>query len=125
MARSRALLVASGTATLEAALAARPFAIFYRTQALNYWLARHWVRVPHIGLANLVAGERVAPEVLQTAATPATLAQLAMRLLDDAPLRARQLEAWHSVRARVGPPGASDRVAALARTLATPTGGGT
>lgn len=117
MARSRALLVASGTATLEAALAARPFAVLYRTHALNYAVARHWVRLPYVALANLVAGQAVVREYLQDAATPAALATEALRLLSDAGERTRQLQAWASVRERLGPAGASQRVAALARSL--------
>ena len=117
MARSRALLVASGTATLEAALASRPFAVFYRTHPFNYALARRLVQVPHVALANLVAGEAIVREYVQGAATPAALATEALRLIDDQAERARQNTAWREVRQRLGPAGASERVAALAVTL--------
>lgn len=119
MARCRALLVASGTATLEAALAARPFAVLYRTNRVNWEVARRLVHLPHVALANLVAGSGIVREYLQEAATPEALAAEAMRLLDDGDERRRILEGLSTVRDRLGPPGAAERVAALAITIAS------
>jgi lipid-A-disaccharide synthase len=118
MRRCRAMLVASGTATLEAALAARPFAVLYRTNRINYAVARRLVHVPHVALANLVAGEGVVREYLQDAATPAALAAEATRLLDDDTERRRIVAGLERVRERLGPPGASARVAQLATEIA-------
>src|SRR5690606_5408902 len=67
---ARLALVKSGTTTLEAALAGVPFVTVYRTSAVTWSLARRLVKVDHIALANLVAGARVVPEILQDEATP-------------------------------------------------------
>lgn len=120
---AHAALVKSGTATLEAALAGTPMVIAYRTHPLTYWLARRLVRVPSIGLVNLVAGERIACEFVQGAATPAALTDALVPLLDpDAAERREALIALRRVRASLMAPGdgtcgAAERVAALAAEL--------
>jgi lipid-A-disaccharide synthase len=117
MRRCRALLVASGTATLEAALAERPFAVLYRTGKISYRIAAKLVHVPHVALANLVAGEAVVREYLQEAATPDRLAEEVRRLLDDETERQRILQGLQRIRSRLGTAGAAERVAALAQGL--------
>jgi lipid-A-disaccharide synthase len=113
-----AALAKSGTTTLEAALAGTPLVVVYRMNRLSYALARRMVKVPHIALANLIAEERVAPEFVQDAATPEAVAAALLPLLDeDAEPRRRMLEGWGRVRARMGGPGASARVAEIAAEL--------
>ena len=82
-------LAASGTVTLEAALSHRAMVIAYRVAPLSATIARWLVRVPHIGLPNILCGEAVAPEFLQDDATPENLAQAVVNLLADEPVRRR------------------------------------
>ena len=105
-----AALVASGTATLETALLGTPFAIVYRLNPLTYQAAKHLVKLPRIGLANVVAGREVAPELLQSQVNPLRLSATLTRLLD--PVEADRLrEGLASVRPHLGEPGAAGRVA--------------
>lgn len=105
-----AALVASGTATLETALLGTPFAIVYRLNALTYQIARRIVKVPHFGLANVVAGREVAVELLQHEVSPERLARELTRLLDPDTNRRLRL-GLGEVRGHLGEPGAAGRVA--------------
>lgn len=105
-----AALVASGTATLETALLGTPFAIVYKLNALTYQMARRIVKVPHFGLANVVARREVAPELLQDEVNPERLGVELARLLE--PDVARRIRAeLGEVRGHLGEPGAAGRVA--------------
>jgi lipid-A-disaccharide synthase len=88
-------LVASGTATLEAALLGCPMVIAYRVPALTYRIMWPQRRLPYIGLPNVLAGEFIVPELLQDAATPENLAQALLNLIAD-PLVQRRVEARFS-----------------------------
>jgi lipid-A-disaccharide synthase len=113
-----AALSKSGTTTLEAALAGAPQVVAYRMNGLSYQLARRLVRVPHIGMVNLVAERPVAPELIQGEVTPARLAAAVLPLLyDGSRERAAQLEGIAEVRRRLGGPGAARRAAEIARKL--------
>ena len=83
-------IVASGTATLEAALARCPHLIFYRLSGLTYRIVRRRLLLPYVGLPNVLAGRFVVPEFLQENATPRNLAQAALNLFDDTVTRRRQ-----------------------------------
>ena len=76
-------LVASGTATLEAALIKRPMVITYKMAAFNYWLGKRLVYLPYVGLPNVLAGRFVVPEILQDQATPENLAEALFKLYAD------------------------------------------
>jgi lipid-A-disaccharide synthase len=120
-----AAIAKSGTTTLEAGLALTPLVVVYRMNAASYALARRVVKVPHIALANLIAEDRVAPEFVQDAATPEALADAVLPLLDaDSEARKRMIAGFAKVRDRLGGPGASRRVAALAGELLGSRGGG-
>jgi lipid-A-disaccharide synthase len=106
-----AAVVASGTATLEAAAMGVPQIIVYRTGRLNFEIARRLVRVPSIGLANLVSGRRVAPELIQDEVRGTRIAQELAMLLTDPNAREAQVRAFASIPERLGGPGSADRAA--------------
>ena len=84
---ARASVVASGTATVEAALIGNPFVVVYRVSPLTYAIARRMVKVPHVAMANLIAGKRVVPELIQHDFTAANIVQQLSPLLPDGPAR--------------------------------------
>lgn len=85
---ARASVVASGTATVEAALIGNPFVVVYRVSRLSYAVARRVVEVPHVAMANLIAGERVIPELIQSDFTAENLVSHLKPLLNDETARA-------------------------------------
>jgi len=105
-----AALVCSGTATLETALLGTPFAIIYKLNALTYQAAKRWVKIPHFGLANVVAGHGVAPELLQGEVNAQRLGVELAALLDPG-TAARMRAELGKIRAHLGEPGAAGRVA--------------
>ena len=121
LAHARAALVKSGTTTLQTALALVPMVVTYQMHPLTYQLAQRLVEVPHIALANLVAGERIVPELVQDAASPRALAAALLPLIADTSERERVVGGLRRVReqlARADQDGsAAERVAALAAEL--------
>lgn len=113
MRTSTALLVSSGTATLEAACFGTPMVVVYRLSPLTYLAGRALVRIPDIGLVNVVAGERVVPELIQGEATAGRMAEEARPFLTDEALRARVSGRLSAVRHLLGGPGASEQVARM------------
>jgi lipid-A-disaccharide synthase len=118
MAAADVLLIASGTATLEAALLGTPMVLCYRVSRTTELIARMLTHVEWIGLPNLVAGRVVVPELIQAQVTGERLAAEATRLLDEDPVAATaQRAAFKEVRARLGEPGVGRRAAqAVLRT---------
>jgi len=86
------VLVASGTATLETALFKRPMVIAYRQSPITWALMRHMLYLPYVGMPNILAGERLVPELLQDQATPANLAGALLTLVRDTAAQRRQVE---------------------------------
>ncbi|MGH7166078.1 MAG: lipid-A-disaccharide synthase, partial [Nitrospiraceae bacterium] len=111
MAASDLLLVASGTATLQAAVIGTPMVITYRTTWLSYWLARLLIRVNWIGLVNIVAGRGIVTELIQHEATAERLSEEGHRLLRDEAALSGMRAAFRAVRDSLGSPGASRRAA--------------
>ena len=105
-------LVASGTATLEAGLIGTPMVIVYRVNRLTAWLAKRLLRVPHIGLINIVAERQVVPELLQEAVSPRTMAAAALSVLRDSAEARRIRGELTALRATMGEGGSSRRAAA-------------
>jgi len=108
---------ASGTATLEIALLGRPMIIIYRLSWLTYRLARLLVSVDHIGMVNLIAGERLVSELIQNDANPVRLVEESRVLLDNREVRSRIIDKMSQLRERLGSPGAAQRVADLALAM--------
>jgi lipid-A-disaccharide synthase len=123
MAAADLLLVASGTATLEAACYGTPMVVLYRLSRLSYSLARRLVRgVSHISLPNILIGRGAVPELIQDGATPEAVARAALVLLEDDRARAVQRAALLEARAQLGEPGAGLRAARA--VLREASGGG-
>jgi lipid-A-disaccharide synthase len=109
--QARAAWVTSGTATVEAALMGCPMNVVYRTSPLFYLLGKMLVRVPHIGMVNLLAGRELCPERIQGGATAASLAASLEPLLGDTPEREAMLQGLAVVVQSLGPGGAAEKAA--------------
>lgn len=115
--RSRMLVAASGTVTLEAALYGIPMVIVYKVSPLSYWLGKRLIKVKHIGIVNLIVQKELLPELIQDNASPQTIADTVIAMISDQE-RLRQIEQeLSSVRDLLGGAGASDRVARIALDL--------
>jgi lipid-A-disaccharide synthase len=104
-------LVASGTVTVQAALHECPMVVVYRLSPVTYRLGKPFVHVDTYAMANLVAGERIVPELIQDNFTPESVAAEALKLLTDAAYATRVRSDLRRVRAKLGTPGASRRAA--------------
>jgi lipid-A-disaccharide synthase len=110
LAACTAAIVASGTATVEAALLGAPMVVVYRLSALTYALGRRFVTVPHFAMVNLIAGRRIVPEVIQHEFTPERVAAEVVSLLEG-PRRVAMQADLAEVRSRLGARGGSRRAA--------------
>jgi lipid-A-disaccharide synthase len=122
LAKSTLVVAASGTVTLEAAIAGCPMVIIYKVSPLSYLLGRMLVRVDFMGLANLIAGKRVCPELLQQQVSGASIAETVASMLADPKGMAECRRELLNVKVRLGDPGASRRVAQIALSLMKKTG---
>lgn len=111
--QSRAALVASGTATLEASLMRCPMVVAYRMATTTYVLAKLLVRLRHIAMVNIVAGKQVCPEFIQHKATPRALAAAVKPFLEPGPERERVVRELDEVNAALGAGGAAERAARM------------
>jgi len=115
--RATLVIVASGTATLEAAIHITPMIIVYRVSPLSYRVGKALIKVPHIGLVNLIADKRIVPELIQHEASPEEIARQALALLTDPDKLKRLKDDLADVTQRLGTSGASDKVAKIALDL--------
>ncbi len=104
-------IVASGTATLEAALCERPMVVVYRVSRLTYRIGRLLVNVPFYSMVNILAGKQVVPELIQSDFTPARVAGQVEYLLDHSQAREEMAANLRALKARLGPGGAVGRAA--------------
>jgi lipid-A-disaccharide synthase len=117
LAAAHLAVVASGTVTVEAALAGTPTVIMYRLAPLTFQMAKLLIRVDHIGMANLLAGEGLFPELIQEDCTPASLAREVLRWIREPERLAQLRPGLARVMERLGPPGASRRAAEVAQEV--------
>jgi lipid-A-disaccharide synthase len=108
---SDVVLTASGTATVQTALHEKPMVIVYRVSDLSYFLGRRFVKVDTFGMANLIAGRKVATELIQDFFSPARVADEVARLFNDADAAEAMVGEWREVKRRLGGGGASGRAA--------------
>ncbi|HEY6872645.1 MAG TPA: lipid-A-disaccharide synthase [Geobacteraceae bacterium] len=108
-----AIITVSGTVTLEIALMGVPMVIIYRVSPLTYQVGKRLIRVDHIGICNIVAGERVVQELIQHDAEPTKIAAEIERILTDEGYAAAMTSKLQGVRAKLGSGGGSRRVAEL------------
>ena len=106
-------LVCSGTATLETAIMQKPFVIIYKMNLLNYLLYRPQVKLPYIGMVNIVAGKKIIPEFVQFSAKPKKIALETLRILDDQKELQKITSNLSLVRSSLGEPGAASRSAQI------------
>ena len=111
LASARASIVASGTATVEAALAGNPFVVVYRVSGLTWSLGRGLVKVDHYAMVNLIAGKRVVPELIQDDFTAERVAAEMRKLLTDGPERSQMMQELAAVRAKLHPASATETAA--------------
>ncbi len=112
LASSDVVVTASGTATVQAALHERPMVVVYRLSELTYRLGKPFVKVNTFAMANLIAGRKLVPELIQQDFTPERVADETVSFLTDARRYAETREALRKVRVSLGAPGASARAAA-------------
>lgn len=104
-------IIASGTATVEAALLGTPMVVVYRVTPASAFILRRMIRSPFIGMVNLIAGKSVAPELIQDQFTPAVVEFEVRRILESPETRAKAKAGLAEVRAKLGPGGAIERAA--------------
>ena len=114
---ARASVVASGTATVEAALIGNPFVVVYRVSPVTYAIAKRVVKVPHVAMANLIAGKRVVPELIQSDFTASNIVRQLQPLLPDGPPRQSMMKELAAIRGllRAGIPDVNHKSGAIGR----------
>jgi lipid-A-disaccharide synthase len=126
---SRAGIIASGTATVEAAMMRTPFVMVYRVSPLTYLLGKPRVKVPRFAMVNLIAGEQIVPELVQHEFTAANVIARLQEILPDGAARNRMLEGLTRVKGRLLPPQSAaagppphppDRAAAIILSIGKP-----
>ena len=105
------LIIASGSATLEAGILGCPMVIVYKLNPLTYWLARLWIKIPFVGLVNIVAGEGVVPELIQHKVTAENISSEVLAMLRTPEKEQAVRERLRKIRKSLGEPGVMKVVA--------------
>jgi lipid-A-disaccharide synthase len=111
MQHSEVVVVASGTATLEAALRERPMVVVYRVSGLTWLVGRLLVKVPHFSIVNILARKELVPELIQHDFTAAKVSARVEYLLDHPEVREEMIRGFQALKPRLGPGGAIERAA--------------
>ncbi|CQR70583.1 Lipid-A-disaccharide synthase [Sporomusa ovata DSM 2662] len=111
MGLANAAIAASGTATLETSIMGAPTVIIYKLAPLTYFLGKFLVKIPNIGLPNIIAGRRIVPELLQDDANPENIAAETLKILTDSQVYTKTQADLAEVKAKLGQTGAVKRVA--------------
>jgi lipid-A-disaccharide synthase len=121
LAHARAAVVASGTATVEAALVGIPFVVVYRVAPITYMLGKRMVQLPNFAMPNLIAGKTIVPELIQHDFTPARVLEELNKIIPDGPARAQMQSELVAVREKLRPgvAAAADRAAMAALRVMT------
>ncbi len=122
MRASKVAVVASGTVTLEAAILETPILVIYRTSWITYFVGRLLATVRHMGLVNVLAGERIVPELLQWSANPRTICAKLVDLWDDEGARNQMVGRLREVAASLGSKVASRRTAEMVMEMLSSEG---
>lgn len=111
------VIVASGTATVEAAIMGAPMVVVYRVSPLTYLIGKMLIKVKNIAMVNIIAGKTIVPELIQHDVTPEKITGAAVRMLKD-PSRMEEIKKeLSSVKEKIGTPGASSRAAQIIISL--------
>jgi len=111
--QARVAMVASGTATIETALMGCPMIVVYKTAALTYWFGKRLIRVPYLGMVNIVADRPLCPEFLQHDARPESMAKALLTLIDDGPARSVMLDGLREVARDLGEEDSAEKTASI------------
>ncbi|HIE59674.1 MAG TPA: lipid-A-disaccharide synthase [Persephonella sp.] len=104
-------LIASGTATLEASIIGKPFALVYKVSPLTFWIGKKLVSVKYLGLPNIISGKEVIKEFLQEDCNPVNLANYSLKVLSNSDIYLELQENLKTVKSKLGEKGTLDRVA--------------
>lgn len=111
--QARAAMVASGTATIETALMGCPMIVVYKTAAMTYWFGKRLIRVPYLGMVNIVADRLLCPEFLQHEAQPDFMAKAVFSLLEEGPARTTMIEGLRQVADLLGKEDSAEKTASI------------
>jgi len=114
---SDAVIVASGTATLEVALLQTPMSIVYKVNPLSYSILSRMIKIDHIGLANIVAGKGIVPEFIQNYAEPNIIAVEVIKQLEDEAYRSNMITELQAIKSKLAAGGGSSKIAELAHEM--------
>ncbi len=111
------VIVSSGSATLETAIMEKPMIVIYKTSIVTWLLAKNLIKIPNIGLVNVVAEKKIVPELVQFGLTYSNLAEEALKILKDRKLRDGIKKDLRELKQKLGSPGACQRAAQIIQSM--------